>query len=465
MWKSIVLQAVAFVLACTSAYISYTLLQVHVNAKPPEWVDFGCSVKSDKGAANCKAVIQTRWGYLPPLKEDRTAYTRWTFPAAQVGWMYYSAIAIWILGIGRPSVQRKWVHAILLGFVGLGVVGSIYFIVIMFSRLDQWCPWCIVTHVANFGIAACAVFLWPRRGKSPDAGPGAAKTPLPTIRGLIATAVAMILAATTEHYMLAKALQESLATNTRETLARCMHGLNEFRQNPGLMMALWDQSPTVAIPIRPDDPMKTAAKPGRPIWDLIVFSDFECPSCKRTAAFIDQQAITMFDGGLRIVYKHFPADPACNAQVSSVLHKNACLATQVAEAARMQGGIPTFWAAHDLLFSIQKDTTGLDGLDPAKIAAQLQLDPKKLLADMTSPIIAQRIAEDAAAAVSAGIQSTPHLVLQGKSINSNAAKEITFWDKLAERYWQQAGVERPEWTKLKPVTPATPGTPAPAGGK
>jgi hypothetical protein len=39
----------------------------------------------------------------------------------------------------------------------------------MFAKLDQWCPCCLVTHVLNFGIAVCLVWMWRIVKRSPVA--------------------------------------------------------------------------------------------------------------------------------------------------------------------------------------------------------------------------------------------------------------------------------------------------------
>ncbi len=486
MLKSIILHILAIAFAATAAYLSYTLLQLHVNAKPPEWFDFGCSVQPEKGTPNCKAVVQTRWGYFPPLNAEGKRWFRWTVPAAQLGWAYYSAILIWLVCVGGASYERRWVHGLFLAATGLGLAGSVYFMVMMFSRLDHWCPWCIVTHALNLGVFVCAVLLRPRKPVETLREPSRATTPRaalpratapalpaprpnaphPTLRGLAATVLAMAFVSSAENYMLGKALTEAMAATNQQTLGQCMEGLNQLRGDPNRLFALWEQAEKRTTPVRPDDPIKTGAKPGQPAWDLVIFSDFECPSCKRTAAMVDQDIFKLFDGGIRVIYKHFPANLDCNTQMAQTVHKNACTATRIAEAARLLAGPEGFWKAHDLLFAMQKNssTNGLDGLDPAAVAAQLGLDSKKLIGEMNSPIIAQRIAEDAAEAVKAGIPSTPYLILAGRPINGLAAKEIPFWDKLADRYWQEAGVPRPEATKIKAVPATTPGTPGPTGG-
>ena len=74
-------------------------------------------------------------------------------------------------------VYRRWFAGCLaaMGALASGVVdrgrrgGSVYFLFVMFAKLNQWCPWCLVTHVLNFGIAVCLVWMWRIVKRSPVA--------------------------------------------------------------------------------------------------------------------------------------------------------------------------------------------------------------------------------------------------------------------------------------------------------
>jgi protein-disulfide isomerase/uncharacterized membrane protein len=481
MWKWIIVQVVAIVLALVAAQVSYSLLQKHVGARPPAWFDEGCPVHAEKGRANCAAVLQSEYGAtdlnLPLIGTLRV-------PVAFLGWAYYSALIIWFLGVGRPTYSRRWYGLIVAAFVAAGLCGSIYFIYVMFAKLDHWCPWCVVTHVLNFLIAVCVILLWPRRpveaagapSKPAPPTPGqplapAVRTtiPHPSLRTALVTVAAMVLVAWAEHHMLQSALKSAAVENARLTLDQCMGNLQRLVGDAERLAKIWDVTDTRNIALRPDDPVRNRAPSGQPTWELIIFSDFECPSCKKTATYLEQVVQPMFNHGLRITYRHFPVNKDCNSSIQGTLHPNACLAVGIAEAARLQGGNDAFWRVHDLLFAKQGEgAAGLTGLDPAQIAAAAGLDAKRLAADMQNPVIGQRVNEDIAAAVEAGIRATPHLVVNGRPVDGLAAKEVGFWDKLADRYWKELGVPRPDSTRPKPAAfpaPVTQGTQGPTGGK
>jgi protein-disulfide isomerase len=96
---------------------------------------------------------------------------------------------------------------------------------------------------------------------------------------------------------------------------------------------VWD------VAVGPDDPVRGPAD--APVT-VVVFSDFECPFCKRSAESLERLAID-YPKEVRVVWKDLPLD----------IHPNARAAAELARAARAQGGDPAFWAAHDRLFENQ----------------------------------------------------------------------------------------------------------------
>jgi protein-disulfide isomerase len=83
---------------------------------------------------------------------------------------------------------------------------------------------------------------------------------------------------------------------------------------------------------------------------LVVFSEFECPFCKKFAQSSDH-LIEKFPDDLRLVFMNFPLHNECNSALSRSFHKRACIGANAAMAANMQG---KFWEMHDWLFANQK---------------------------------------------------------------------------------------------------------------
>lgn len=492
MTKNIVLQVVTVLCAVVSVIICFSLLAKHItgNSIAP-WFDWGCSVSATPSGSGCAVVLKSPYSYWPAKDASGASLPNtYHWPVAFGGMVYYSLIGIWYIVVGRPDAKRRWLHWVPTLMVVVGLASSAYYVYIMFTKISEWCPWCMVTHGLNLIIAVCTFLLWPRSGVAaatetahelPTAGVvraarAAASSPTvstlpepivvlprhPSWRLVMAAFLGMSLAALGEMQMLFRF----------DVLIREARSLGELNQYKGVvdrlrgdhdkLMRMWDASEPRNIPVREDDPIRLPnASSDQPFVDLIVFSDFECPSCKSTAEFIDQQVQRMFTGKLRIIFKHFPLDPKCNSHVPNVpgIHPNACTAATLAEAARLQGGNDAFWKAHDYLFQRQQPGAGLSGISIDDFAKALALDPARLSTDMAGAAVKQRINEDIEEAKKSGIRATPMLLVSNKPVDGLAVKELGFWDRLAESYWYSLKLPRPQNTLMQQPS-ATPGTPA-----
>lgn len=93
------------------------------------------------------------------------------------------------------------------------------------------------------------------------------------------------------------------------------------------------------VPIGPDDPVLGARDA---LLTVVVFSDFECPFCKRTSADLDELR-KEYGRDLRLVWKDCP----------SSVHAQATPAAEFARAVRAVQGDAGFWKAHDRLYAEQ----------------------------------------------------------------------------------------------------------------
>jgi protein-disulfide isomerase len=133
---------------------------------------------------------------------------------------------------------------------------------------------------------------------------------------------------------------------------------------------------------------------------IVEFSDFQCPFCRRagpTLAQIEKE----YGDQVRIAFKHMPLS----------MHAQARPAHAAAEAAGMQG---KFWEMHDKIFADQRN------LSPAtfeKYAGDLGLDVEKFKKDSTSDAVEQRIASDYAEASKLGVTGTPAFFVNGRFLS------------------------------------------------
>jgi protein-disulfide isomerase len=147
---------------------------------------------------------------------------------------------------------------------------------------------------------------------------------------------------------------------------------------------------------------------------LVEFSDFECGHC---AAF-DRTVERVLRGrsDIRVIFRHFPLDAACNPSVSQSLHPDACLAAVAAECAAQQG---KFWQYGRLLFENQ-DHLGRQFL--IGYADRVGLDEQSFTACLGDERMRARIVRDTRAGTALGIESTPTFFINGRRIRGALEK-------------------------------------------
>lgn len=152
-----------------------------------------------------------------------------------------------------------------------------------------------------------------------------------------------------------------------------------------------------------------------------VFSDFQCPVCKRSADPIKQLAAD-FPGKVKVYFRN-------NALEMHGRSKPAALA---AMAAKKQG---KFWQYHDKLFA----TGQLDDASLEQAAKDLGLNVEQWKKDLSDPKAAERLAQEAKWAESMGATGTPGFFVNGvrqvgwgsyMALKSTVAREIEKGEEL-----------------------------------
>jgi len=133
---------------------------------------------------------------------------------------------------------------------------------------------------------------------------------------------------------------------------------------------------------------------------VIVFSDFQCPFCKRVEPTLAQME-KEYQGKVRMVWKNYPLP----------FHQNAEPAAEAAMAADAQG---KFWAMHDKLF---ENNTALDRPSLDKYAQDLGLNMSKFKADLDSGKYKSTIQETTKEGTTVGVNGTPAVFINGRKIS------------------------------------------------
>ncbi len=147
-------------------------------------------------------------------------------------------------------------------------------------------------------------------------------------------------------------------------------------------------------------------------FTIVEFSDFQCPACAVLAPSI--KALLAQYPEVQFVYRHFPL---------LSIHANAESSAWASEAAGEQG---KFWEMHDQLFATQAQWSEL--ADPQEffvnLAAQLELDTEKFVADYSSDSVKNTVATDLRQAEQLRLNSTPTLFLNGEKMPINQIESV-----------------------------------------
>lgn len=152
--------------------------------------------------------------------------------------------------------------------------------------------------------------------------------------------------------------------------------------------------------------------PDEAAYQIIEFSDFMCPFCRRAAVEAHELEREMPDR-VRLVFKHFPLDTACNPHIGRNLHPGACEAAAAAICAQQAD---KFWPFHDALFADQgKIFRGDVRENLAAVADRLGIARQSLLDCMDAADTRARVLEDIDAAHTVGVRGTPAFIVNGRA--------------------------------------------------
>lgn len=132
---------------------------------------------------------------------------------------------------------------------------------------------------------------------------------------------------------------------------------------------------------------------------IVVFSDFQCPFCKRAVPTIKQIEET-YGKDVAIVFRNQPLP----------FHDKAVGAALALQAANLQR---KGWAMHDKMF---ENNTALAPEDLAKYAKDIGLDVAKFKKDMADPKLKEQVDADSKIANSVGASGTPTFFVNGRML-------------------------------------------------
>jgi protein-disulfide isomerase len=159
-----------------------------------------------------------------------------------------------------------------------------------------------------------------------------------------------------------------------------------------------------------DSPVPVDSKD--PVWGnrtapvtIVVYSDFQCPFCSRVEATMDQVKTTYGKDKVRVIWKSNPLP----------FHQNAKPASEAAEGVFQMAGSDAFWKFHAAAFKNQSALTTENFIKWAKEAGVK--DEAKFKQGLEAHTWAAKVDKDLAQGKAAGVNGTPHFLINGVALS------------------------------------------------
>ena len=195
--------------------------------------------------------------------------------------------------------------------------------------------------------------------------------------------------------------------------------INELREKADVRVYL----EPIRVEVSADDDPSMGPK-NAPI-QIIEFSDFECPYCKRGADAV-RQVTEHYGDKVRLVFRDFPLS----------FHKNAKRAAEAAQCANEQG---KFWEYHDKMFSGQRK---LDRDSLVSYAQDFGLNVKNFESCLDSGKYSQEIQKDMSDGSAAGVKGTPCFFING--IYLSGAQPFESFKEIIDEELNRKGIPLPK---------------------
>lgn len=216
---------------------------------------------------------------------------------------------------------------------------------------------------------------------------------------------------TTEKWVLGTAVSAPVLALIVNGMVLDSYGYERIRQETESSLAAWQNSP--AQNLDPQQGLQFQVGQGEAQVTLVEFADFLCGHCK--AAYPALHAFAKSHPDVKLVFKNFPLDGACNAAVTHQGDGKRCELSYAAYCAEKVG--KKGWDTHHYIFDHQEElyTQPMPEV-VAEICKQTGLDCEQLKSCMQSEDTHAAIKAMALEGEKAKIEGTPAIFMNGKSL-------------------------------------------------
>ena len=384
-------------------------------------------------------------------------------PLAAIGLAFFASLGFLValsLFLGAPLRSRP--ARLALRLLGLALLVDGFLLGVQAFSIGAFCSLCLWTYAANvvaFG-ALLPAGLLPRRqppagteeaGRAPAPGGSRERRAVPAFWVAAAVVAAAVLWMNGELRERADAGPDLSLLGVRSAVSppvpfgssgRIPAGTPVLFGGPapgrgGAPTSQWRVPPFQQQPVQevPLDGAPARGPTDAPV-QIVTFSDFLCPSCRRFALAFEQYAEGPTGPHVSLHYRNYPLDSACAAHLSRQIHPGACRVARGAVCAGRQG---KFWEYHDRVY--------LAPPDPAReptneqvvgIAVGAGLDGDALRACLEDPSAEAELRADIAEAVRLGVTGTPTIFINGRRVPAlDQFADAVLWEL------EKAGIEVP----------------------
>ncbi|MAB79055.1 MAG: hypothetical protein CMJ89_06835 [Planctomycetes bacterium] len=332
------------------------------------------------------------------------------YPLSSLGSAFYSVILWLAIALGflktylSPEIRREvvnWIVALTL----VALVVDVYLLGALIFDLKTMCLMCVATYLIN-----ASIFLLAWKGMRDDLAPATEKRAIIFWTGIM---VAMAINVPLIKYWKSDATELALAAGPKQSIATTTGDenpqLDRAQLKERLLQALREQPELAHNSELHEGPSKGSSTAE---YSITVFSDFECPYCRKAAELTSTLLLSEYRDLVRVVFKHYPLSSVCNPHVPSDMHKKACLFAAAANCAN-QGDMRKFWSMHDLIF---EKGSALDEEDLVAEAGLMGLDEEEFAECLTSSAVRDQIARDVNLGHSIGVEAIPTVFINNRRL-------------------------------------------------
>lgn len=215
----------------------------------------------------------------------------------------------------------------------------------------------------------------------------------------------------------AQCVQEKRACGTCVRAAKWVaHAVRDGASDELIQHAYKERFDPSGVKALPLDGSPTKGPADAPVT-IVELADFECPHCREAVGMLDG-VMAAYPGKIRLVYKSYTLP----------FHLRGEPAAKAAFAAGIQG---KFWEMEHLLFERQQH---LEDAEIERYAGMLKLDLPRWKADMESPAVKTRLANDHKLGEDLNLKGTPTIYVNGREL------ELESGESIEERVADELGV-------------------------